>query len=734
MNKLYQRNSNGSIQEWQIFFEGDSYFTVSGKLGSDKLVTSAKTQCYGKNLGKANETSAKEQCLLEVASKHKKKLESGYSETLEGIDSTGLLEPQLAKEYKDHFHKMKFPVIESAKLDGCLTGDTLLQTTKGQFTIKDIVDKELALNVKSYNEETGEVEYKRIVNFYNNGKTQKSSEWRELVIGNTVLTLTPNHKVFTHNGWKEAEQLNPESDLVWSTKEALKNQYISGLVLGDFCLSLDKRDCRINNQSWRVSGSSCNKEFVDSLGLLLGVNIRYSGKSGYGSDRWSFHDTVTKSAFPIDKFYETNPESEYLGKRKVISSYNINRYCTNASIALWFYCDGSTTKNNGNYWTPILQLSVHRYTDEQVEEFRKFFKKRYFAEPSVIIDKRLRSDVQSGATLKFETRDALYLLNIFRFFGIKGMEYKNYFPVESYMEPFEDGFHKFKLNKVATNLFIESKYDIEVEDNHSYFANNILVHNCRVNAVESGLYSRNGKPFVAIPHIHKALKPFFEKYPEYVLDGEIYNSLLRTDFNKIISLVRKTKPTQEDLAESEKLTQFWVFDIFRKDGKEVLNSFERKQLVKEIVSLVNNECVVALEFKVCNFQEELDKAYAEHLEEGTEGQMINAYGAVYKHSRCDTLLKRKEFQDAEFKIIDIISGKGNREGCAILVLESVTGKSFQCALKGDLEYMKKVFAEKEKYFDKLATVKFQNYTPANETGNDMIPRFPVAISLDRSYE
>jgi hypothetical protein len=28
---LYQRNSNGSVQQWQIFVEGDKYWTISGK-------------------------------------------------------------------------------------------------------------------------------------------------------------------------------------------------------------------------------------------------------------------------------------------------------------------------------------------------------------------------------------------------------------------------------------------------------------------------------------------------------------------------------------------------------------------------------------------------------------------------------------------------------------------------------------------------------------------------------
>ena len=69
-------------------------------------------------------------------------------------------------------------------------------------------------------------------------------------------------------------------------------------------------------------------------------------------------------------------------------------------------------------------------------------------------------------------------------------------------------------------------------------------------------YSRTGKEWKNIEHILAQLKPFFAKYPNVILDGELYNHDLRDDFEKIISLVRKTKPTDEDRLEASKLTQF----------------------------------------------------------------------------------------------------------------------------------------------------------------------------------
>ena len=69
-------------------------------------------------------------------------------------------------------------------------------------------------------------------------------------------------------------------------------------------------------------------------------------------------------------------------------------------------------------------------------------------------------------------------------------------------------------------------------------------------------YSRTGKQWKNIRHILEELAPFFLKFPNVILDGELYNHDLRDNFEKIISLVRKTKPTDEDRLEASELTQF----------------------------------------------------------------------------------------------------------------------------------------------------------------------------------
>ena len=62
-------------------------------------------------------------------------------------------------------------------------------------------------------------------------------------------------------------------------------------------------------------------------------------------------------------------------------------------------------------------------------------------------------------------------------------------------------------------------------------------------------YSRTGKEWKNIDHILQSLKPFFFYNPDVVLDGELYNHDLKNDFEKLISLVRKQKPSDIDALE-----------------------------------------------------------------------------------------------------------------------------------------------------------------------------------------
>ena len=95
------------------------------------------------------------------------------------------------------------------------------------------------------------------------------------------------------------------------------------------------------------------------------------------------------------------------------------------------------------------------------------------------------------------------------------------------------------------------------------------------------------------------------------------------------------------------------------------------------------------------------------------------------------MLKRKEFQDSEFKILDIVEGIGNKSVMAgYMVFKNHKDIEFHSNIKGTREYLKELLKNKNKLIGKSATVKYFNLTP-----DDEIPRFPYVTNIDReSYE
>ena len=242
---------------------------------------------------------------------------------------------------------------------------------------------------------------------------------------------------------------------------------------------------------------------------------------------------------------------------------------------------------------------------------------------------------------------------------------------------------------------------------------------------KDGAKSRNGKPWVTIPHILKALEPVFEAYPDLVLDGELYNHDLKHDFNKIASLIKKTKPTDKDLTESAEMVQFWWYDT----ASDKHTFRQRKNWIKTLMERFQiPNCVVRVTTQRIDSEEILDKVYDAYLEKGYEGQMIRL-DTPYEFKRSANLLKRKEFQDQEYKILDIVEGVGNRQGLAgAMVFENELGYQFNSNIKGDRKYLKELLDNKDTYIGQLATVVFFNNTPDKQ-----IPRFPFVHSI-RSYE
>lgn len=111
---LFKRTKTGAIQTYTIYITKTYYTIEQGQLyGIKQRYVSFASP---KNIGKANETTAEEQCELEAKTKWASKVKSGYSISLETPSAVRL--PMKISNYRDHESKVKYPCIAEVKLNG----------------------------------------------------------------------------------------------------------------------------------------------------------------------------------------------------------------------------------------------------------------------------------------------------------------------------------------------------------------------------------------------------------------------------------------------------------------------------------------------------------------------------------------------------------------------------------------------------------------------------------------
>lgn len=108
-------------------------------------------------------------------------------------------------------------IVAADEIHKCFDYDTMITTDCGKLSIGSIVTNKLPVNVLSYNETTGEVELKPVVNWFENTIAEKMIELTIETDSGEIKTIkcTRNHRFYTKNrGWVESQDLTEADDLV----------------------------------------------------------------------------------------------------------------------------------------------------------------------------------------------------------------------------------------------------------------------------------------------------------------------------------------------------------------------------------------------------------------------------------------------------------------------------------------------------------------------------------------
>lgn len=235
------------------------------------------------------------------------------------------------------------------------------------------------------------------------------------------------------------------------------------------------------------------------------------------------------------------------------------------------------------------------------------------------------------------------------------------------------------------------------------------------------LWSRTRKPIRSVPHINAAVARMFPS-GNHIVDGELYNHLLRNDFEELISLIRQDEP-----GEGHERVQYFVYDYpscqqnFSSRYNALTDAME--EYWGELEDSEDTPLVLVPTY-VAACHADVMEFHDTNLAAGYEGSMVRNDGPYEQDKRSYHLQKLKNFIDGEFSITAAEEGRGKDAGTVgAFVCVMPDGKEFKARLKATYARRRQLFENPEQWRGKKMTVAYQNLT------SDGIPRFPIGKAI-----
>ena len=198
----------------------------------------------------------------------------------------------------------------------------------------------------------------------------------------------------------------------------------------------------------------------------------------------------------------------------------------------------------------------------------------------------------------------------------------------------------------------------------------------------------------------------------YILDGELMlpNNVLLQESMKAIKKYRPELSSQ---------LLYHIYDVVEPDLP-----YESRMEILDTIFMNVPENVVRVKTVRADDESQVMHLHNLFVKDGYEGTMIRDEEMTYEiGKRSYSLLKLKDFVDAEYKIVDVVDGAGSDVGLAIFELETDSGERFNCRPEGSQENRADLFKNRRQLVGKYLTVRYQ------ELSKDGVPIFPVGVSI-----
>jgi recombination protein RecA len=364
---------------------------------------------------------------------------------------------------------------------GCMSYNTRVTLADGsQEKIGKIVNQKLPVEVLSYDPDADRIVPRKVVNWFDNGRAERFLQFTVAKSGGNgraQFAATENHLVRTPGGWREAGELIAGDRVMVAEPFHLSDmqwQVILGSLMGDGALSPNTRGR--NGTRFRMGHGAGQVEYLDWKASLFG-NIEQS------------RSTNARGAAFVDltPLPELAPlrEAVYLAGHKVLS-WEYLKNLSPLSLAIWYMDDGGfTVRSKGlqertRHGSGRSEICVQAMSPDSRQRLVEHLAGAFDLHPRLTARGARQQHV-----LVFDRHETDKLHRIVAPFVHPSMQYKL---LPEYHGQFDvtPQFEAARLGPVPARVLdihvkpptrSMQKFDLEVEGNHNYFVDGVMVHN-----------------------------------------------------------------------------------------------------------------------------------------------------------------------------------------------------------------------------------------------------------------
>jgi recombination protein RecA len=365
---------------------------------------------------------------------------------------------------------------------GCFNYSTRVTLADGtQEKIGKIVNQRMNVEVLSYNPQTDRVEPRRITNWFDNGVAEQFLQFtvaRSSGNGRAQFAATPNHVVRTPGGWREAGELIAGDRVMLMEDRRLSEQQwqvVLGSLMGDGSISPNRRDR--SGVRFRLGHGSKQVAYLEWKVSLLG-NIEHTVST-------NAKGAVFADFTPLPELEELR-RAVYLGDGKKHLSWDYLKALTPLALAVWYMDDGSFTlrskgpQSRTRGGSGRIVICVEAMSEGSRGRLVDYLRDRHGLDVKLIArgaQRKVCLQFTTAASAKFQEIVAPYMPQSMAYKLLPHLQGRcevepQYVAPEPHLVP-----ARILDIHVKPKTRSMKKFDIEVEGDHNYFVDGVMVHN-----------------------------------------------------------------------------------------------------------------------------------------------------------------------------------------------------------------------------------------------------------------